>query len=220
MPSSLGAPTRARQQRAVQTRRQILETAATAFARHGHDGISLNQVIRESGLTKGAVYFHFPSREALALATFRHKQEQLVELIAARVDDGLPALERLAALLRERARLLEEDQSLLVVVRLGIELTLRYGPDSEYGTFSELPLAALEAIVREGQLAGEVHEELDARATAETIFAGILGIDQAALTLSRGFDIRARTEQLLDVLIPGLRQECRRPPKKGRKEIA
>jgi AcrR family transcriptional regulator len=219
MSANIAVPDRARQQRAVQTRRQILESAATAFARHGHDGISLNQVIRESGLTKGAFYFHFPSREALALATFRDKQEQLVARIAARVDDGLPALERLAALLRERARLLEEDQSLLVVVRLGIELTLRYGPDSEYGTFSELPLAALEAIVREGQEAGEVREELDVRATAETIFAGILGIDQAALMLSRGFDISARTEQLLDVLIPGLRRERRRP-KKGRKEIA
>ena len=205
MSSGVEVPARVRQERAVQTRRQILETAATAFARHGHDGISLNQVIRESGLTKGAVYFHFPSREALALATFRHKQEQLVELIAARLDDGLPPLERLAALLRERARLLEGDQSLLVVVRLGIELTLRYGTDSEYGTFSELPLAALEAIVREGQEAGEVRAELDASATAETIFAGILGIDQAALMLSRGFDILARTEQLLGVLIPGLR---------------
>jgi AcrR family transcriptional regulator len=220
MSSSIAAPARARQQqRAVQTRRQILETAARAFARHGHDGISLNQIIRESGLTKGAFYFHFPSREALALATFRHKQEQLVELIAARADDDLPALKRLAALLRERARLLEEDQSLLVVVRLGIELTLRYGPDSEYGPFSELPLAAFEALVREGQEAGEVRAKPDARATAETIFAGILGIDQAALMLSRGFDIRARTEQLLDVLIPGLRAERRRPPKKGRKEI-
>ncbi len=176
-------------------------------------------MIRDSGLTKGAVYFHFPSREALALATFRHKQQQLVERIAARLDDGLPALERLGALLRERARLLEEDQSLFVVVRLGIELTLRYGPDSEYGTFSELPLAALEAIVREGQEAGEVREELDARATAETIFAGILGIDQAALMLSRGFDIRARTEQLLEVLISGLRQERRPSRKYERKEI-
>jgi AcrR family transcriptional regulator len=220
MSSTVAAPAHARQQRAVQTRRQILETAATAFAKHGHDGISLNEVIRESGLTKGAVYFHFPSREALALATFRHKQEQLVERIAARVDDGLPALERLAVLLRERARLLEEDRSLLVVVRLGIELTLRYGPDSEYGTFSELPLASLEAIVREGQAAGEVREELDARATAQTIFAGILGIDQAALMLSRGFDIRARTEQLLEVLVPGLRPGGRRPLEKGRKEIA
>ncbi len=220
MSSGVAAPTRARQQRAVQTRRQILETAATAFARHGPDGISLNQVIRESGLTKGAVYFHFASREELALATFRYKQEQLVELLVARVDDGLPALERLAALLRERARLLEEDQSLLVVVRLGIELTLRYGPDSEYGAFSELPLAALDAIVREGQAAGEVRPELDPRATAETIFAAILGIDQAALWLSRGFDIRAQTERLLEVLIPGLRQERRRTPEKERKEIA
>jgi AcrR family transcriptional regulator len=193
----------------MRTRLRILDAAAAAFARHGLDGISLNEVIRQSGLTKGALYFHFPSREALALATFRHKQEQLVDRIVAGVDGRLPALERLRALLRERARLFEEDPTLLVVVRLGIELTVRYGPDSEYATFLELPVAALEAIVREGQATGQVRPELDPRATAETIFAGILGIDQAALMLSPGFDVGARTDRLLDVLIGGLQADGR-----------
>jgi hypothetical protein len=125
----------------------------------------------------------------------------------------------LASLLVERARLLEEDPSLLVVVRLGIELTVRYGPDSEYGTFAELPLDLLAAIVRDGQDSGDIRAGLDPRATAETIFAGILGIDQAALMLSRTFDVSARTERLLDVVIPGLQAKRRLAPKQARKEL-
>jgi len=82
---------------------------------------------------------------------------------------------------------------------------VRHGADSEYASFSELPLALFEQIVREGQQRGEVRPDLDPRRAAETIFAGVLGIDQAALLLPSKLDIAKRTEWLLDLLIPGLR---------------
>jgi len=197
-------PTKPRQQRAERTRLRILEAASAAFAVHGYDGVSLNRLIRESGLTKGAFYFHFPSRDELALAAFRHKQQQLVARMEERVDEKAPPLERLATLFRERARLLEEDPTLFVVVRLGIELTMRHGASSEYASFSDLPLELFEGIVREGQERGEIRRELDPRQAAETLFAGILGIDQAALLIRDQLDVSARTEWLLDVLLTGL----------------
>lgn len=197
-------PTRPQQQRAARTRLQILEAAAAAFAEHGYDGVSLNEVIRRSGLTKGAFYHHFASRDELALATFRFKQQQLIEQMAQAVDVGMPPLERLAALLRRRARLLARDRSLFVVVRLGIELSMRHGPGSEYATFTDLPLQLFGDIVREGQARGEIRADLKPRPTAETIFAGVLGIDQAALLTPDQRDLPRRTDWLLDVLVRGL----------------
>jgi AcrR family transcriptional regulator len=204
MSTNKTASGRPRQQRAARTRLRILDAAAAAFAEHGYDGVSLNEVIRQSGLTKGAFYFHFASRDELALAAFRHKQEQLVQRIADAVDEQAPPLQRLAVVLRERARLLEEDPTLFVVVRLGIELTMRHGAGSAYASFSELPLELFEQIVREGQARGEIRSDLDPRPTAEMIFAGLLGIDQAALLLPRELDVAKRTEWLLDLLVPGL----------------
>jgi AcrR family transcriptional regulator len=200
---------RRRQERAERTRQRILEAAAAGFAEHGYDGVSLNELIRRSGLTKGAFYFHFASRDELALATFRHKQRQLAAQIAAAADETATPLERLAALLRERARLLERDPTLLVVVRLGIELTMRHGAGSEYAGFAELPLELFEGVVRDGQRRGEVRADLDPRAAAETIFAGVLGIDQAALMLQPRLDVVRRTEWLLDLLVPALRKDRR-----------
>ena len=204
MSSNVAGSGRPQQRRGERTRLRILEAAASAFAEHGYEGVSLNQLIRESGLTKGAFYFHFASRDQLALAAFRYKQKQLVAQIAEAVDQQAPPLERLATLLRERARLLEQDPTLFVVVRLGIELTMRHGAGSEYASFSELPLELFERIVREGQQRGELRADLDPRLTAETIFAGILGIDQAALLLPSELDVARRTEWLLDLLVPGL----------------
>src|SRR4029453_17016732 len=62
--------------RGSETRRRILEVAAESFADRGYAGTSVNDVLKASGVTKGGFYFHFPSKEALALATLRHKQEQ------------------------------------------------------------------------------------------------------------------------------------------------
>jgi TetR/AcrR family transcriptional repressor of nem operon len=63
-------------QRGEGTRRCILDEAALSFARRGYAGTSLNDVIKATGLTKGAFYFHFSSKEALALEVFRHKHEE------------------------------------------------------------------------------------------------------------------------------------------------
>ena len=46
-------------------RRQILDGAARCFARDGFHGTSMQDVLRETGLSAGAVYRYFPSKEAM-----------------------------------------------------------------------------------------------------------------------------------------------------------
>lgn len=79
---------RRRQERAERTRAHIIDTAAAAFAEHGFDGVSFNDVVKQSGLSKGAFYFHFSSKDDLAVATFRAKQEEMVSRLFA---ESLPA---------------------------------------------------------------------------------------------------------------------------------
>ncbi|MFD4694487.1 ScbR family autoregulator-binding transcription factor [Streptomyces sp. NPDC058463] len=55
-----------KQERAVRTRAAILNAAAEAFAESGFSGASVAGISRRAGLTLGALYFHFPSKEALA----------------------------------------------------------------------------------------------------------------------------------------------------------
>jgi AcrR family transcriptional regulator len=49
------------------TRQRILDVAAAHFMERGFAGTSLNDVIKESGLTKGGFYFHFASKAELAI---------------------------------------------------------------------------------------------------------------------------------------------------------
>ena len=56
------------QQRAIKTREVLIAAAAREFADRGYAGASVNSILANSTSTKGALYFHFSSKEALAEA--------------------------------------------------------------------------------------------------------------------------------------------------------
>ncbi|MDN3525227.1 TetR/AcrR family transcriptional regulator [Halomonas sabkhae] len=54
------------------TRQQILDAAATQFTRHGFEGTTIDDVMHQAGLTRGAFYAHFASKGDLYAAALRH----------------------------------------------------------------------------------------------------------------------------------------------------
>jgi AcrR family transcriptional regulator len=74
-----GMSTRAAQ--AEQTRRQILETAQRLFGDLGYDATSLQMIADEMGLTKAAVYYHFPAKSDLLHAALLPGIRRLEALI-------------------------------------------------------------------------------------------------------------------------------------------
>ena len=53
----------------AKTREKILDAAATVFRRDGFAGAGVDAVMREAGLTAGGFYAHFPSKDAVAVAS-------------------------------------------------------------------------------------------------------------------------------------------------------
>ena len=56
-----------RQVRAVETRAQLLEAAATCFGQEGYNAASVADICRRAGVSKGAFYHHFSSKHELFL---------------------------------------------------------------------------------------------------------------------------------------------------------
>jgi AcrR family transcriptional regulator len=72
-----------RSARRAQTRARLLQAAAEVYARKGFGGATLDEVAAQAGLTKGAVYDHFGSRENLLTALLEeHLAGQLAEQLA------------------------------------------------------------------------------------------------------------------------------------------
>src|SRR5688572_7394624 len=66
-------------------RQQILDAAQACFLRNGFHATSMQEVIREAGLSVGAVYRYFPSKNALVMAL----AEQVIGAVRETFDEAL-----------------------------------------------------------------------------------------------------------------------------------
>jgi len=190
--------------RGEETKRRILEMAAEAFAEGGYAGASLNDVIRRSGLTKGAFYFHFDSKEALALEVFRHKQEQWMGRVMTRVMGHERAIDRFVAIPRALVDLIEEDSSSRSMSRLSRELCHdpQLGPKLTPQLEHWVELSA--DLVRRAQDEGDVRADLDPVEVAEVAVAGFLGVEEMCDALGGGEDLRRRVDAYIRIFLSAL----------------
>ena len=63
-------------------RRQILDGARACFARHGYEGATVRILEEEIGLSRGAIFHHFPDKDALFLALAVEDAESMLETVA------------------------------------------------------------------------------------------------------------------------------------------
>lgn len=75
-----------RSERRAQTRERLLEAAGRLFARRGYHAVSVDEIAEEAGLTKGAVYSNFESKEDLFLTLFEEHLERRMADIRRAVD--------------------------------------------------------------------------------------------------------------------------------------
>jgi AcrR family transcriptional regulator len=76
-------------------REQIIRAAAHQFAHRSYSLVSLDDILREAELTKGAMYFHFRSKHALALALIDTQSEIMRNTINQLLANKLSGLETL-----------------------------------------------------------------------------------------------------------------------------
>jgi TetR/AcrR family transcriptional regulator, transcriptional repressor for nem operon len=87
--------TRSSDGRADTTRRQILKAACHQFARRAYHDVGLDDIVAEAELTKGAIYFHFKSKYALAIAIIDGQTDAGALAVQDLVTRGLSGLETL-----------------------------------------------------------------------------------------------------------------------------
>jgi AcrR family transcriptional regulator len=81
--------------RSDSTRIQILQAASRQFARHPYSRVSLDDILADAEVTKGAMYFHFRSKHALASAIIEYRAmvaRNAVDQLLARKLSGLETL--------------------------------------------------------------------------------------------------------------------------------
>jgi AcrR family transcriptional regulator len=199
------------------TRAFILQIAAEAFAENGYSETTLADLIERSALTKGAFYFHFPSKEQLAFAVFEEKQRQWLAAVGTRVLAHEAAIEQLRALGPAIVWLHREDRSTFSVSRLARDLRRLPEIGEEVRKRMQMWVDLVADLVRRAQAEGELPPELDPVAAAEILNAATDGLKdlsdliEAPRRAPRAFERRMEALiALVESMIDGWRAGARR----------
>src|SRR3954470_1298098 len=189
------------QQRAVLTRGRVLLAAAEVFARTGFLAASMNEIVETAGVTKGAVYFNFPSKEALAVAIVEEQFAQWPAVVAAIIDNSPDALTGAVALTYEVGSRFRDDLLTTAGLRLSFERELvNVAMPTPFVGWVNILQELFGRARREGQL----RPGLQPGAIARALVGGFFGIQHVSEILANRSDLEARLDEFWKIFLVGV----------------
>jgi AcrR family transcriptional regulator len=174
----------------VRNRELLLEAAAAVFSGGGPDA-SLDAVAKRAGVGIGTLYRHFPTREALFEAVYRHEVDQLGELAEQLAKDVAP-IDALQRWLHANVQLVATKKGMLAALALAAQSR----PELYAYSFERLT-KAVGLLLDRAVTAGDVRADI----TPEQLFRALVGMcymhDQPGWQRS--------VLHLVDIFIDGLR---------------
>jgi TetR/AcrR family transcriptional repressor of nem operon len=163
--------------RADATRQQILRAAAHQFARRPYSLVSLDDILAEAEVTKGAMYFHFRSKHALALAVIdeqsRNGRLAVKELLA----NKLSGLETLIDISYQTAVRDINDE----VARAGLNLLESIGRHNKLQANVLAPwINAFAVLVERAITEGDIADQHDPGEVGKVLVSLYIGIRQTS----------------------------------------
>jgi AcrR family transcriptional regulator len=194
----------AMQQRAVLTRSRVLLAAAEVFARTGFLSASMNDIVEAAGVTKGAVYFHFASKEALAVAIVEEQFAQWPGLVASVIEQSPDALTGIVALSYEVGSRFRDDILTTAGVRLSFERELVHAAmPTPFVGWADI----LQDLFTKARREGLLRPGLLPAPTARALVGGIFGIQHISEILTNRVDIETRLDEFWKIFLVGLAAE-------------
>ena len=184
----------------------IVEAAFFRFARYGFRRTSLGDIAREAGISRPAVYLHFPNKQAIfrAAASVMHERALRAASSAALAEGGIGA--RIAQILEAKlGSFFEIARGSAHVGEILDENSRLCGDISETARRRYLKIlrGVIEDAARRGELAPKA-AGLSTAAAAELIVDSAKGLETAGAATLTPLAYRRRVVQLVNVLVRGM----------------
>jgi AcrR family transcriptional regulator len=185
-------------------RATILAAAAACFSRKGYHRTTMDEIVAESGLSKGTLYWYFESKQDLFLEMFESWGDTMLKAMKDMAESrAQPAADRVRALGMWSMEMFAAEPE---IVTLLIEAYTALRGDREayerllkiYSPFLDMLTDVIEDGVRQGEF-----KPVNARPLAEALGAALDGIALQHLIGMPG-DTRERLATFVEVVIEGL----------------
>ncbi|MFP3991434.1 ScbR family autoregulator-binding transcription factor [Streptomyces sp. E11-3] len=188
-----------KQERAIHTRRTILHASAAVFADVGFPAVTIKDIADKAEMTKGAVYFHFTNKEAIAAAVADEFYRRLNEIIAPVLDGDRSSPSTVAGVLRAVARGFRDDDFIKAGARLQIERPyIKIDMPVPYVAFTEL----LTELLEDCRSAGTLPEGAKPAALARVLRSALFGAQHISWVQANREDVVERVEEIVESCLP------------------
>ncbi|RRQ28577.1 TetR/AcrR family transcriptional regulator [Rhodococcus sp. Eu-32] len=189
------------QERAENTRQAVLVGAAVSFEKYGYGTASLSTILSHAGVTKGAMYFHFSSKEDLANAVIDAQHQLAMDGLRTVLDHVPTALDAMILASQELARQLVVEP----VARGGMRLTLEIGSIQ-----TPVKRPYIDWIESIGKLAaraaaeGDLVDGVDPEMLAKFVVGAFTGVQTLSEVLHGRSDLYQRLSEMWQILLPAV----------------
>jgi len=196
-----------RKKQPEQTRKVILDAADYEFSLQGYSGSGLNGIISRAGLTKGALFHHFPDKRALAKGWIEERLAPAIDALWITPLDVMDSLDFFRNFCRERFTGLQPDDAVSALSAVTAELAAR---DEVLGEALEDVFttwrAAVAGLLERGKSSGWIHPSIQPANEAALIVAAFVGFSVTAQA-TRDPEIRRLAFTALDAYLETLRAQ-------------
>lgn len=197
------ASKRARGRPSKGAREALIETARDLFVERDYDEVSTEEILERSGLSRGALYHHFPSKLALFEAVFEASEWRAMERIAAEAATAATPFDALLASSRAYLRRCETNEEMR---RIGLLQSRKVmGWEGWREAAGELGIGLALAVVTAAIEAGEL-APYDAETTALVLLGTLIEAGTLVAVADDRRAARERSEAVVIDLLEGLRR--------------
>jgi AcrR family transcriptional regulator len=196
-----------KEEQRISSTEKILAGALELFVRNGYRATTIDQIASKAGLTKGAIYFYYKTKEAIMLTLLEQARRFVVDPVEGNVDSAGPSAEtRLTRFVHGQSMLgLTRPQHVLLLILVSIEFAGTGGEiEASVRKIYGMMHAQVGRLIADGQKDGVFRNDLDARQLAAIVMAGHDGV--LLEWHRRPCDLTGRdlTEALREVLLRGV----------------
>ena len=193
---------------AAETRKSVLDAALRVFSCKGYAAAALEEIAKEAGVTRGAIYHHFGNKEKLYVALADDASAQAWALVDLAIEEGGTFTEIISRIMIYHASLLEDDPRYREVVMLTLT-----SAQASSGSAALRERQYLEAKATVDQVAGffimgiaqgELRADLDPYAGARAMLSLQNGLAYLWLANPDVFSLRESAPELIDVFLMGI----------------
>ena len=167
------------------TRQLIIDKATVLFTRNGFNHTSLSQILAATDLAKGGFYFHFKSKEDLALAVIKSLKECWTNEILPKLKEGKDARENLKSMFSAPGGCCNSSDGIRPTILLLNLATEMLEFNDKFSTMLSQIIknwwTILEAIIEQGKSEHLFRNDIDNQSVAAIILCNVMGANLLAL---------------------------------------